>query len=248
MRCETSNNPIINGEYWLIRQVVDSCGDGAIFFDVGANQGAWSRQVVEVARGADKRVSILAFEPCSGTRAILSQSVAGYPEISVRAIAVSNREGDARFYSSGAGEGTNSLHQVSGDSAENVPMSTIDGVIEREGIGEIKFLKIDVEGFDALVLEGARGALKNSQIEIIQFEYNWRWLLNGRSLYSIFSLVDGLNYMVAKLAGNRLYIFDAWHQELDRFFEGNYVLVRRGSKIEALAVKCSFDASNALSF
>lgn len=45
---------------------------------------------------------------------------------------------------------------------------------------KIDFIKIDVEGFDLLVLQGGNGIF--SKIRFIQFEYGRQWLLCGSSL------------------------------------------------------------------
>jgi hypothetical protein len=135
---------------------------------------------------------------------------------------------------------------LSGERAEVVEALTLDDALIRQELGAVAFAKIDVEGFDALVLRGAGQALATGAIEIVQFEYNWRWLLNAQSLYSVFRHVECLPYRLGKQVNGGLVFFEAWHQELDRFVEGNYVLVRRGSELERIGHLGSFDASNAL--
>lgn len=51
----------------------------------------------------------------------------------------------------------------------NVPMITIDHYCEKHGIKSIDLLKIDVEGYDVHVIEGAMSMLPN--IKYIQFEH-----------------------------------------------------------------------------
>jgi polynucleotide 5'-kinase involved in rRNA processing len=53
-----------------------------------------------------------------------------------------------------------------------VEIVTIDEVIEKEKIVRIDFLKIDTEGHELAVLEGASNALKAGIIRCIQFEFN----------------------------------------------------------------------------
>ena len=105
-------------------------------------------------------------------------------------------------------------------------------------------IKIDVEGFDMQALKGLERCLANGLIELIQFEYNWRWLLNNNSLRNVFELIDGKPYHFAKLIDGGLQIFDTWHFELDKFFESNYVIIRKDSPIVKLAQHYYFTAAN----
>lgn len=46
-----------------------------------------------------------------------------------------------------------------------------DELLAREGIREIDFLKIDVEGAEHLVLRGLEGLLRERRVRFVQFEY-----------------------------------------------------------------------------
>ncbi len=105
-------------------------------------------------------------------------------------------------------------------------------------------VKIDTEGFDLLVLRGAEESLHDGRIEVVQFEYNWRWLLNHASLHDVFDLISNKPYRLGKLVGETIEFYDQWHFELDRFFENNYVLIRNNSDLCLLASTVQFDRSN----
>jgi hypothetical protein len=78
----------------------------------------------------------------------------------------------------------------------------------------------------------------------VQFEYNWRWLINHASLRDVFEYIKDKPYRLGKLVGRSIELFDAWHFELDRYFENNYVLIRRGSALLESANVVRFDESN----
>jgi FkbM family methyltransferase len=240
-RGEYANTPSTNGEYWLLGQVLAHGRPGQRLLDIGAKLGAWS---VEARRlGALDRGCVLhAFEPTSATRELLTANVGAFAR--VHADALSEREGRATLYSSGAAAGSNSLTPTPGTHAEDVTVTTIDAFLAREGSPDVLFAKIDTEGFDALVLRGARAVLARGGVEVVQFEYNHRWLANRVALRDVFELLDGLPYRLGKLVGERIEFYDAWHYELDRFIETNFVLVKCGSPIERLGVAMRFDASN----
>jgi hypothetical protein len=75
------------------------------------------------------------------------------------------------------------------------------------------------------VIAGALPLLVEERISVLQFEYNHRWIQARHFLRDAFQAVEGLPYRVAKLQGDRLLVFESWHHELEKFFEGNYALV-----------------------
>lgn len=243
-RGDLANDPGRNGEYWLLAQIIDSSADEALLFDVGANVGEWTRQALALAASANRPTQVFAFEPSSATREILKRRLAGAENVEVIPVAISELEGEGDFFSNGAGSGTNSLSAVSGPSTERVPITTLDGFMRERNIERLDMLKIDTEGFDLGVLRGAERALAEGRIDLVQFEYNWRWLLNRASLLQVFEFIRNKPYRFGKLVGRSIAYFDEWHFELDRFFENNYVLVREGSGLERLGRRAGFDSSN----
>ncbi|MBW8366834.1 MAG: FkbM family methyltransferase [Arenimonas sp.] len=245
-RKETPNSPEENGEFALLSHVLSETAGPATVLDVGANRGEWSRKAVSLARANRLDVCVHAFEPLSGTRALLEKGVAELPEVRVHSVALSNAPGTAAFYSQSAGSGTSSLHPVSGNRAEDVKLATLDAWIADQQCTPVRMIKIDVEGFDSLVLEGAARTLQEGLVDVVQFEYNWRWLLNSRSLHWVFQFIEDKPYIFGKVVPDGVITFERWHFELDRFFEGNYLLLRRDSAVAQLGRPAWFDQSNVL--
>src|SRR4051794_3594267 len=70
-RGESANDPHTNGEYLLLRHILES-GEGAdILLDIGANRGDWTAKALQIAQ-ATRRIHVHAFEPSTATRASLS--------------------------------------------------------------------------------------------------------------------------------------------------------------------------------
>lgn len=243
-RGDLTNDPEVNGEYWLLERVLASCEDGATLMDVGANQGNWSVKALELASAHQKNVALYAFEPSSITRAMLCDRLGKNQQAEVCGFALTSHEGEGEFFSNAAGSGTNSLHPVSGTQTETVALTTVDAFVAKRGIRHVTMIKIDTEGFDFQVLKGAIQLLESGSVDLVQFEYNWRWLLNGASLHNVFRLIEKSALRFGKLVGESIEFFDEWHFELDRYFENNYVLVRRASAYNSLGKSMEFDASN----
>uniref|UniRef100_A0A383W2E1 Methyltransferase FkbM domain-containing protein n=1 Tax=Tetradesmus obliquus TaxID=3088 RepID=A0A383W2E1_TETOB len=95
-------------------------------------------------------------------------------ELQLHRIAMSNYSGTADFPSD-----CDELCQLpmnkgsaAASSANAVPVTTVDAMMEQLGLQQLFLLKIDTEGFDVLVLQGARKALAAHKIDIVLFEYH----------------------------------------------------------------------------
>ena len=51
-------------------------------------------------------------------------------------------------------------------------------------------------------------------------------------------------YVLGKVHRHGVELFEGWHPELERYFETNFVLLRRGSPFEAIGRRVRFDRSN----
>lgn len=242
-RGDVANDPRSNGEYWLLEQVLSASTSPQVFLDVGANRGDWTARALELGRSPGE-VKIHAFEPSTATRKLLSSRFQGRTNVSVYSQAMADRTGECVFYSNEDGAGTNSLDPLSGPRTESVTVTTLDCFFEANGLQDVSVVKIDTEGFDLLVLKGAAKLLQEGRFEVLQFEYNWRWLLNHACLRDAFDLIQGKPYSLGKLVGRYIEFYDSWHFELDRFFEGNFVLVRNGSRLQSLGIRMKFGPSN----
>ena len=130
-------------------------GEGDVFWDIGAHRG-YATLLAERLVGPTG--SVRAFEPSQDNlwylRAHLRWNRAD--RVDVHAAAVADFEGTADF----GGEGSSVSHRLGGGS-DTVPVRTVSGLVEEEGLEPPTFLKIDVEGAESRVLEGARRTLES---------------------------------------------------------------------------------------
>lgn len=242
-RGDFTNNPRTNGEYWLLEHVRRASPHPQVMLDVGANKGDWTAHALKLTQ-ASKEVHIHAFEPSLATRSMLAARFLESAAVTVQPYALSDASGEARFYSSEDGAGTNSLSPLSGLNVEVVKLITIDGFLQQLEIETVAMIKIDTEGFDLLVLRGAEQSLRDGRIGIVQFEYNWRWLVNHASLRDVFDLTSDKPYRLGKLMRSSVEFYDQWHFELDRYFESNYVLIKKDIDFRIVESMMHFDDSN----
>ena len=195
------------------------------------------------------RTRIFAFEPVPATRSLLARNIGAHARRALVSIEDRAPPGEAQMTTFGAEAGTHTLRALadpvgrsSGVVTEKV--TTLAEFAVERGLAHFDLIKIDTEGFDRLVLEGARPLLSAEKISVAQFEYNHRWVATRSFLKDVFDMLEDLPYTVVRLMPDRVEVLDSWHPELERFFEANYAVVHRAA-LERLDVHCGrFDASN----
>lgn len=246
-----------NGEYALQERMAQHLAKSEnrkpVILDVGANLGAWARPFGEALQiaGADEG-HLIAFEPGPGQRQRLEVNLSdapGFAEISILPYAVAAENGHGEFAITGEATGSSGLVPEAGvGKAEveilKVEIRSLDTLLPELGIEAVDFVKVDTEGNDPNVLEGAIETLRAGRIGAMQFEYNFLWLSNRFSLGQIFRLVEGLDYRLGKIVPDGIELYDEWHFELDRYIMANFVLVR-GDLCDVLGARAyRFDAKN----
>jgi hypothetical protein len=124
--------------------------------------------------------------------------------------------------------GINSLHPRAEGSAkqETVNLNTADQYCQEMGIQHVHLMKIDAEGHDFAVLEGARTMLEKRAIGVVQFEYNALWIESRHYLKDAFAMLQPLGYSLGKVTPGGIEFYPAYHFELESFCEGNYLACR----------------------
>jgi FkbM family methyltransferase len=254
-RGEVPNDIATNGEAALIGQCIRAFrtsdskeSERFVAFDIGANLGLWSKVVLRESEAAGVTCAVEVFEPVAGAFDRLVSEFGQMENVRLHQCAVSDRNGTAQMQIVGEFAGTNSLSPSIDPSAISVevPVETLSDIRSRLGIGTIHLCKIDAEGHDLAILEGMRDALRAGALEVVQFEYNWRWLMNGSTLQAVFALARDVGYRVGRVAPDHLEMYSEWSFEHDRFFENNYVLVRADVLPRLVSRETRWDDSNVL--
>lgn len=188
-----------NGELRLIR-TVDAAWTGtarAVYFDVGANVGSYSRSVSSVC---GSRADIYAFEPAAATYAMLARNCAELGNVRTFRLGFGKEQATGTLYSTDLGSVFSSLvreaveQRGTQSTREEVAVDTIGGFCARNGIEEIHLLKIDVEGAELDVLAGAGSLLTENRIHFVQFEFGERSLRARTFLKDFFDILPGYTF------------------------------------------------------
>jgi FkbM family methyltransferase len=149
------NEVVLQDEYRA-----DRIANDAVVIDAGANIGAFT--VFAALRAPEGRV--YAFEPTKITFDTLERNTKPYSHVIAIHSALGNRVGNAELLiESASGEG-NSLAEAnlagSYSGKETVPVTTIDAFVRERHLPRVDFIKIDTEGFEKEILEGAQETLQ----------------------------------------------------------------------------------------
>jgi FkbM family methyltransferase len=146
-----------------------------VFFDIGANVGQTSVTALANFTGA----RIIAFEPDSTTFHALIKNIHN-SRFQPFNLALSDKSGEAHFFDYGALATSNSLVEDSQYAARarhpatvrTVKCDTLDDFCIAHGIERIDVLKIDTEGHELAVLQGAKKMLASKLIRFVYVEFN----------------------------------------------------------------------------
>ncbi|MDR7485153.1 MAG: FkbM family methyltransferase [Armatimonadota bacterium] len=140
---------------------------GDIFIDAGAFHGWYT---LLASRGVGTQGQVLAFEPNPDSFGVLKRNIDLNGCRNVRAfnVALSNAE-ERRWLYKGPNDGSqSSLAPVAGGiGRQEVRTRRLDDVMDELCLRRIDVMKIDVQGAEATVLEGATGVLQSSSPVII---------------------------------------------------------------------------------
>lgn len=232
-RYDLPNGALINGEQIVISaftEVATSTTDPILIIDVGAHRGEWTERMFEaLADQSAGHVTFALFEPDPDCRAFLSRKHwAG--KVAINSSAVSAAEGSRVFHQRGLMSGANSLEPPSECSADTrhleVKTTTIDRIWRDHGEPMI-LVKVDCEGHDLAVIQGASAALLAGGVAAIQFEYNHRWIPARRFLRDVFECLDTNTYAIGKITPAGIELASSWHPEMETYREANFLIFDR---------------------
>jgi FkbM family methyltransferase len=194
-------------------------GRRAVVFDVGAREGDYAAEVL--ARMPDAEVHC--FEPSSAFVKLRER----FQNVSCHRFALSNVEGSATLYEDVAGSGMGSLYKrrVVGRTF-GVETRVALCALDRLPHGKIDLLKLDVEGHEFKVLEGAREAIADGDIECIQWEMGGT-NLDGKTTFQDFWYALSPRYRICRIVADGLVEIERYEERLEVFVCSNWLAVKR---------------------
>jgi len=215
-----------------------TCQD-PVFLDVGAHHGKWALGMMRLFPEAQRVVLCEPQAECVATLRMLE-----LPGKIIVPAAVCDHVGAEPLYVSGAGWFAASLYErretIFARSPQNptmVPVTTLDAVLEHEGIETVDFAKFDIEGAELAAFHGASRSFSRGAIGALSLEFGPS-NINSRTFFRDFwqFLTDHGFEIFRVLPGGRTLRISQYHEDLE-YFQGftNYVCRNTRYQRSALA-------------
>jgi FkbM family methyltransferase len=193
---------VVSGETFVISNVLPRLfqNDSPLFFDVGANRGEYSLMLASKF----PRAQIFAFEPHPRNFEVLVH--AKIQNFSPHALALSNKTGQFTLYDHDDTDWSfeaSLYHDVISEVMHKnsisypVQVDTLDSFAQSHDIDFIDYLKIDTEGSELAVLQGALDMLEKDKIGVIQLEFNEMNIISRSFFYDFRKILH--NYTLFRL-------------------------------------------------
>lgn len=163
---------------WLTQARLLAGYDARVILDVGANIG----QSAQRYAGMFERADVHAFEPFPQSYQALMDIASAQPRIIAHQLAISDARGQRPLYENPVFHATSSLlprpsegqkyfdPQATLTAGPTVRTETLDDFIRDQGIEQIDILKLDIQGAEALAIQGAHQLLSAQRVGLIQIE------------------------------------------------------------------------------
>lgn len=182
-------------DYWKTKLFLKLVKEGMTIADIGVNKGYFS---LLFAKLMNDRGRVLSFEPDPDNCFWFKRSIRAnkYRCIRLFQCTLSNRQGKVAFYR-GKKSGWGSLFPSSRMDGKAITVKTrkLDDVLRDEGISRVDIIKIDVEGADLLVLEGAERTLNKKNIKLIM-DIDVR---NSQKKNRLFTLLESHGFKIFRI-------------------------------------------------
>lgn len=225
-------NSILVNKYWdedIVNEIVDNIPEETDFLDIGANIGLISLGIISKAKEKEKKLgNIHCFEPDLTLVNLLSYNTSNSKNVYIYPFPISDKQeicqisslpdnmGCNYIYHSKNPEGENqydystifNIHAHNYNNKFNLLSTSLDSILFQFN-NKIGVIKIDVEGYEAKVLLGAKELIKiHKPIIVIEiFKTN---------LELVFQLLGNYGYKYCRKIPNELY------QNEDYIFFPNY--------------------------
>ncbi|MBN1919490.1 MAG: FkbM family methyltransferase [Verrucomicrobia bacterium] len=178
---------------------------GDVVVDCGAHFGLYS---LIAARAMEDRGTVLAVEPNPESAAVLAGNLERSGATCARVVegAIAAQAGRAVLYVGGPDKAAFAGLSAPSEDARQVEVrtTTLDALLDEGGIRRVDFVKIDVEGAELDVLEGAKRAIRLGALPLLMVEFNENNLRRtGRTTKELADALTAAKYTLCRFDDER---------------------------------------------
>ena len=232
----------LSGELKVIEQLIEP---GNLVFDVGANVGDWTKEVLE----RKQNLEVHLFEPIPNNYTSLIKNISQAIEtkqVIPNNYALGQEDCLKTFYFykdrprwSTAYRRFQVEKQYKLENPQEIPVlvTTLDRYCNTLEIQRINFIKIDVEGGEMEVIQGAEEFLSKGKIDYIQFEYGGTYLDAKITLEEVFTLLNKYRYSLFKIQPSQLEYIPNFSSKHENFQYSHFLAVNERLVSKVLGIK-----------
>ncbi|MBI5441712.1 MAG: FkbM family methyltransferase [Deltaproteobacteria bacterium] len=222
-------SPRLSGEEHFLKEYLGSLVERRpVVLDVGANDGSY----VSLVRSIRPHAVVYAFEPHPDTYERLRKNV-GDAGVTCFNFGFGDKEGSERLYDYANSDGTahaslysevfKDIHKADAIS-HDVRLRTLDDFVREYGVKQIDLLKLDTEGNEFKILQGARRAIAYGVVRAIHFEFNEMNIVSGSTFKQFVDLLS--DYSLYRMLPDGLVKLDYSPIDCEIYAYQNIVAVR----------------------
>lgn len=228
-----SGDFLSSGETWIIRNIIlKQITKNDIIFDVGANVGNYTKMIF--SEQCPTEFYIYCFEPSKQTFQLLKNNLSEFTNLRLFNFAFGNTNSTSKLYLTTDSRQSSLMKRDNKHWGENykqveeeeVKVCTIDSFLYEQNLEEIFFLKIDAEGFELKILQGALNLVKNKKIRYIQFEFGV-CMVDTRVFFKDFYNLLSENYHIYRILRNGIYKISEYDERHEVFLTTNYFCMKK---------------------
>jgi FkbM family methyltransferase len=211
---------------------------GQCVYDIGCHAGRHARPFLELVGPLGR---VIGFEPIPAMARQLRTLDKATPNFTIPETALSNRSGKTSFaFAEGTPEESGLIErqynhpELAKVRQIEVTVNRLDDYAHAQGLPDPDYIKIDVEGAELDVLNGARATLTRAR-PILSVEYGAPgYAPYGHKAQDLWQFAQAEGFVVFDLFGYRLPTLDSWLAECDRgLWDWFLVPSERADEIEA---------------